>query len=414
MSKVGITKVLALARDDWQVKRYMNFICRDNWEVLFDDKWEKEVVDEVEPDIILTLADSYFSIYHLCNRARERKIPVLLVLDGLLEWRHTWENPRFAYGGNVPLYQPVECDKIACYGWQNARTLESWGNIGKCELVGDPRFDQYLNLKRITHDGKKRLMIMSANTPGYTNEQKSNVVRAFKDLKTYLDKRDDIEIIWRLRKTMDKELAVEDNNGSVYGRTLTEILPHMDAVISQPSTVVLEPMLLNIPTALLDYQNAPRYIHAVWHINSGAVIEKTIEKMLNPEPYALLYQDELLHNQLECGSPAKPRLIKLIQSMADIAKDARSKGSVANFPYRIIPRNENGKSFNPSPYDYENLFPSHPVFSQSDTNKLKIELAYTKQELEKAKKELSARGISYWITLGFRKIRLYLKKRFSK
>lgn len=412
MSKVGITKVLALARDDWQVKRYMNFICRDNWEVLFDDKWEKKVVDEVEPDIILTLADSYFSIYHLCNRARERKIPVLLILDGLLEWRHTWENPRFAYGGGVPLYQPVECDKIACYGWQNARTLESWGNIGKCELVGDPRFDQYLNLKRIIHDGKKRLMIMSANTPGYTNEQKSNVVGAFKDLKTYLDKRDDIEIIWRLRKAMDKELAVANKNGSVYGRTLTEILPHMDAVISQPSTVVLEPMLLNIPTALLDYQNAPRYIHAVWHINSGAVIEKTIEKMLNPEPYALLYQDELLHNQLECRTPAAYRLVSLIEKMVELGRDARKYDKELFFPSRILHPEVNGYALPSELFDLSLLYPGHPILREKDLNKLQHELIYAKQELELVKKELDIRGISYWTTLGLRKLHQYIKKKF--
>ena len=106
-----------------------------------------------------------------------RGLPMALMMDGVIEWRHEWEDPNFGAGGRIAYYQPIVTDKVACIGWQAARTLEAWGNVGKCEIIGMPRFDQYLEqpVALVPHDGKKRLLIMTANTPGFTPEQIAQV-----------------------------------------------------------------------------------------------------------------------------------------------------------------------------------------------------------------------------------------------
>ena len=42
------------------------------------------------------------------------------------------------------IFQPVVGHKIACLGRSQARILESWGNVGKCEIVGAPRLDRLI------------------------------------------------------------------------------------------------------------------------------------------------------------------------------------------------------------------------------------------------------------------------------
>lgn len=407
-------KVLALARGDWQTKRFMNFCCRENWKVYFDSTWKTEVIESVNPDIILTLADSYYEIYKMVLAAREKNIPTLLIMDGLLEWRHTWENNRFGYGGSVPLYQPVECDKIACYGWQNARTLESWGNVGKCEIVGDPRFDVYLGKGKIPHAGPKRILIISANTPGYNDTQKYFAKQGFNGLQEYFRNRRDVEVIWRLRKGLDIELGVEEINGAKYGTSLSDILPNIDCAISQASTVVLEPMLVRVPTAIIDFSNSPQYIYSVWNISAHSQIEQVVNEIVNPSAKCMSYQDELLHNQLECWTPAQNRLVKLVEEMAVIGRKSRDTGMESAYPGRILTVDVGGASLPSELFVMSQLYPDHPVLSETGINRLRLELIYANQELKYARNELEVRNIKYWISLLFRNMaRLYAQVRKS-
>ena len=40
--------------------------------------------------------------------------------------------------------KPLMGHKLACLGRAQARTVESWGGLGKCEIVGQPRFDEMM------------------------------------------------------------------------------------------------------------------------------------------------------------------------------------------------------------------------------------------------------------------------------
>jgi hypothetical protein len=190
------------------------------------------VLHKHAPDILLTLTCHNYQIVACIEEARRLAIPSLLMMDGILEWRHTWENPVYGTGGGIPYDQPVANDKIACFGWQSARTLEGWGNIGKCEMVGAPRFDHYLEkpLERSPHAGSRRLLIMTANTPGFTADQSCLIEQSLRDVKTYLETQQEWEPIWRVRRGLDEIIGLTDRYPNLRSQPLRAALEATDAV----------------------------------------------------------------------------------------------------------------------------------------------------------------------------------------
>ena len=91
-----------------------------------------------------------------------------------------------------------------------------------------------------------------------------------------------VEIIWRL----PPELAdfINENIASPIkdysGNEFAEILQSVDALITTPSTTMLEGMIKGIPVVLLDYTNSPHYVPAAWSITAPNHIEKVIRKRI--------------------------------------------------------------------------------------------------------------------------------------
>lgn len=403
MSSLSIS-VLALARGEWQEARYRSISNGLDWSITMDATWEKARIDELEPDIILSLTDSYYETYRLVKHARAKRIPTLLMMDGSFEWRHTWENPRFTSVARVPYFQPTSFDKVACYGWQSVRTLESWGNIGKCELVGDPRHDKYLTIRRIPHSGRPRILVMSANSPGYISSQLELARRSFEDLDRILNTDFNVDVVWRLRKGLDTLLGVRGTASNSFGETLYEILPQMDAVISQPSTAALEAMLVGLPTAIVDYGNTPQYLGSAWRISACEHIKPVVEGLLGADAKYMVFQDEVLHNQLECLSPAKPRLIQLIERMVDYGRRARAENSELAYPVRILSPELNGHLPSSEHFQLQTLYPAISAFASEEVTALQIELANAYQELSMLRKELETRRVRYWFSIVARKL----------
>src|SRR5690606_26291803 len=96
-------------------------------------------------DLMLVSDEYYSEVSVVVTQLVRDGVPVLHVADGVVEWRNTWENPRsLTPDAGMPLFQPIVSHKMACLGRSQIRSLESWGNLGRCELVGVPRFDRLL------------------------------------------------------------------------------------------------------------------------------------------------------------------------------------------------------------------------------------------------------------------------------
>jgi len=404
-------KVLALSFK--QHDHYAPLYEEEGLEIIETDDAEPERLDEWDVDVVLTLSNDFWRSGRLVRAARQRRIPTLYMLDGVLEWRHQWQNPKFGAGGKVPFGQIITADKVACLGWRSARTLESWGAIGKCEVVGIPRFDHYIKepVQRKFHGGPKRLLVMTANTPGFTSSQVATVKRALRDVKDALSNAPGWEPIWRVRGSIDKELDLADRYPHLQGLSLREVFAEADAVLTTPSTVVLESMLAGLPTAILDYSNSPPYLTAAWMVTAPVHIPSVLEELPEPTAPRLLYQHEVLHDNLACFTPATARLGHLIRNMAAEGRRARQAGRTPKYPARIVPPEHGGLLLPPEDLDYAKLYPRHPIFAKNSLWELQLELTQARREIEYLRNRLRARGPGYWFARGMKYLYQKIRRR---
>ncbi len=362
--------VLALSRN--QHHHLASIAGIPEFNLIETDDWRPEYVRDLNPDLLLTLSSEWYEAFACIQEARNLFIPSLYLMDGILEWRHQWENPLWGAGGGAPYNQPIFTDKAACLGRRSMRTLETWGNINKCELVGMPRFDHYLEnpVKVLPHEGRKRLLVMTANTPGFSPEQISVVAQSLTDVRNFLSTQETWEPIWRVHKDMEKRLGLIDNFTELRGKPLRAVLSLADAVLTTPSTVILESMLSGLPTALLDYSNSPQYIQTAWVINAQAHLPVVLGEMGNPPARRKVFQDEILHDCLECYTTASPRLINLIVELIGIGRNARYQKETPKFPRRILPLDMDGFAIPSENFNLSLLYPEHPIFKNSDVQAL--------------------------------------------
>lgn len=317
---------------------------------------------------------------------RRRAIPSLYVLDGILEWRHTWEIGDLFAGQPVrPKYQPILSDKAACIGRSQARLLESLGNIGKCEVTGLLRLDSLLASRPRRREAGEpyRMLVATARTPGFASEQVERTTESLLDLKRWFEAHSAvegvrIEPVWRLTGELDRAIGVENTLGDL---GLAEQLGSIDAVITTPSTVMLEGMLFGLPVALLDYHNRPHYVPAAWAITAPGHLDEVLPQLVHRDPARMLYQDTVLHDALECRSPAAPRFAALMQGMIESGRECRRQGKPLALPTRILTDPQDGHHLPEERFDLRTLHPDHPVFGEMDLVELQAEVAHLRRAL---------------------------------
>lgn len=274
---------------------------------------------------------------------RENRIPILILADGILEYRNTWQNPAIEPDA---MYQPVVGHKMACIGPSQARWVSAWGNSAKCEVVGLPRLDGYLSRdwKRREPDNEFRVLVMTARKPGFTPEQNRITMRSLRHLMeevtregTLPDGRS-IKLIWRVTSDLPEQLGISNELLDIQGSDLADSLARVDAVIGTYSTTLLESALANRPTACLDYHNVPGYISPTWKITCRNQILDTIREMSDCDPIRLRFQNEALADALECSPSATERMVTLISRMAIEGQLCRAESRQVQFSPCILDR----------------------------------------------------------------------------
>ncbi len=312
----------------------------------------------------------------IIRNAMQSNIPVLIIADGIIEYRNTWLNPHIIPGS---VFQSVAGHKIAVIGRAQARIIESWGVFGKCEIVGCPRFDPLLkqeSKESLCHNSNFNILIATARTPAFTNKQKEAVLLALLDLKKWISETQQldgksIKATWRLSDNLIKDLNLRDNPNSSLG--FAEVLQDADALITTPSTSMLEGMLCNIPVALLDYTNSPSYTPPAWSITSPTHIDSIIRELANPSEVRMLFQKMCLHDALECKSPSTPRMTRLISQMIEIGNKCRNQGNPLTFPSHILPEPSDSQNAEEHPLHLAALFPETPSVTTKSSVDLQVE-----------------------------------------
>lgn len=328
----------------------------------------------------------------LIRKAVEQNIPTLILADGVLEYNNIWNNPQTTPGC---VFQPVLGHKIAVIGRSQKRVLEAWGNVGKCEVIGLPRLDQYLKRKpRVRQPNEDfKILIMTGKNPGYMDEQIEQVTRGLVDLRNWFEHNTNFEglkivPVWRIADSIAKEIGVGSQISDLSGQELFRVLQEVDALITAPSTAILEGLLQGIPVALLNYSNLPQYVIPSWSINCQSQIANVIRELIWPPEPKMLFQDSVLHDSLECHSPSVPRMHVLIDRMVHIGRSFRDIQKEVNFPSSILQSENSNYHLPEEKFDMQKLYPEHPVFSEMDKLKLQIKVQHLDRWRKKAEVEI--------------------------
>ncbi|MDG1514017.1 MAG: hypothetical protein P8R31_20140 [Mariniblastus sp.] len=321
------------------------------------------------------------------------QIPILILADGILEYRNTWQNPTIADGS---IFQPMLGHKLACIGNSQARHIESWGNSGKCEVTGLPRFDsvfdsEYLPIQK---DGPFRLLIATANSPAFDAAQRNHVVQSIQALQQRFEKNQqinerDVEVTWRLTDGLHEELNLpRRRDQSDRPHTLSDMVELSDAVITTPSTLYLDSVTKNRPTAILDFNNTPAYVNSAWTISAPLHINDVLKELENPPPPKLFYQQTALRDHLEHRGSAKQRMHQLIETMVEIGVKARASNESLHFPQKILQTNPREIQTTETNWDTHCLYPNNPVFQNTQVTRLQQELNQAIARLNQLPNEL--------------------------
>jgi hypothetical protein len=365
-----------------------------------------EVVQEFDEDwsppdgTALVVTPSHYEARDLRLLRRlqaEGRTGVLILSDGILEYRNTWENPKLPPGA---LFQPVRGHKIACLGRSQVRTLEAWGNVGRCELVGLPCLDAMLGRRpRVRAGGEPfRILVTTALTPAFSPEQRTLVRRSLADLRYWQLQNPRVggvrlELVWRLTGELEASLGLPAARRLDVRPPLAQALEGVDAVITTPSTVQLEAMLQGVPVALLDYTNSPAYVPAAWSITAPRHLESVLPQLVDPPAPRRLHQHVILHDALECHTPAAPRMQALVEAMLTAVDVSRSDGTPLRFPPRILVDEHSGHSAPEPSWDLAALFPDATALRETDLGRLQrrtAELEHVSRRLPWVEQERAA------------------------
>jgi hypothetical protein len=364
----------------------------DRMRFVYDTDWEPTALVLARPDAVLCVNDWPAEIARCLDAARAAGIPSLVLQDGVLEWRCQYENPLFAGGGGAPQHQPVLADKIACIGASSARHLASWGNETRVEITGMPRLD-FLEARRVPAPASpgRRVLVMTAKKAGFSKAQVAVTLQSLQDVRMELARREDLEVRWRVARDLAPALAVTNELRQLSGGELAEQLAWADAVITTPSTALLETMLLDRPVACLDYHNTPRFVPTAWTISAPVHIAGVVDELLRPPATKMAFQRECLADAVACRGRASECTVELIDRLVAWARSRVQQSTVVWLPPAGMLPVPQGIMHRPPPL--AELYPDQPVFAEADPIALQVRIARLQHDNDRLRRELARHSI---------------------
>ena len=349
-------------------------------------------------DLVLLNDETWPYCAEALAAGRERGVPSLHLADGILEWHNLWENPRtLTETRGSPLFQPVLSDKIACIGRSQARMLEALGNVGQCEVTGSPRFDRMRGVTRRTRppSAPVRILVATANQPAFSDGQRSHVETSLAALKRWADQHGRVdgaavELVWRLTAGLDAVVGVPAANRRAPDLAIQ--LSDVDAVITTPSSLQIEAMLVGLPVALLDFANRPHYVPAAFTATAADHIPDLVAHLVSPSPARMLHQQAILDDAVEWRTPAADCVAALADRMIAIGRESRLLGQAVRFPKRLASRPEAEEGPAP-PLVRAALHEGHPLLAESDVEALRTEVAHLRRALRLGPSQIVYRAL---------------------
>jgi len=260
------------------------------------------------------------------------QVPILILMDGILEFRNTWRHPQLPIG---TFLHPAIGHKIACLGSSQSRWLESWGNAGKCEIVGLPRLDGWAErCREFATTGADstpfRLLIASARRIGFTSEQSRDTIEIFRQLRERLRQRTqvggrELDVRWRVSDELADAISLTPDTNR-RSESLAGEIGRAQAILTTPSTLMLEGMLAGKPVAAIDPHNVPVYVPTAWTIRRADDFDRVVSDMQAADPALLAFQHQTLRDAYQTNESATQRMRRLVERLIEAAAQLRSAG----------------------------------------------------------------------------------------
>lgn len=231
--------------------------------VLYERLWDREMRfgHHAIPEVIdgahaLAFADLSYNAHLAPTRlARERRIPTLLLADGVVEYANTCRNP---WLGPAHL-QHTPHDLVLAMGPLQAKILEQLGN--RVTTTGLPRlddFEQGITAARQHVEPNQWLLVATALTPAMDDDALERVRHMLRSLRDEADHRN-LRTRWRIAPQLADAIGVPVDTAP-----LTESLAGARATLTTASTLAVESMLAGVPTAVAHPHPWPLWVPAAW------------------------------------------------------------------------------------------------------------------------------------------------------
>jgi hypothetical protein len=325
----------------------------------------EEVLSAARPGDVAVFYSEHFDRFRsLCVNLKRQNVATLYAIDGILEWRNAWANRPDELACPWTM-RPCLSHVVASIGPRQAAVLEAWGNP-QVVPVGLPRLDALCRngsrtwpapdfsgaasgSQSLPRDGERifRVLVLTAKCPGFTAEQIETTLQSLRALQSVVrheprmsDCR--IELVWRLTGGLEQRLGVTNSGMAdpsglatqdlapqdLAPQDLATVIGGCDAVITTPSTAMLEGMLCQRPVAILDFHNTPVYADAVFRISAADQIGPVIRQLIQFQTSPALQQHQafLLQENLWADGQATARLADLLGWMQVQSRAAADRG----------------------------------------------------------------------------------------
>ena len=277
---------------------------------------------------VVAVADTRsFDRLNILRQARDIGACTVLLMDGIVEHRNTFRNPR----AGPRFLRPAPVDVVACAGPVDEQHLAELGN--DAVATGLPRL---AGIVPMPLPARPAVMVATALQPAFDADERSRLVHALASLRDRLDAHG-VKVLWRLTGGLAGELGVEPDTAP-----LIESLAAASAVISTPSTLLIEAMRAGRPTALLFPFAGPCWQQAVWILDETyparpELTDAVIRELLAPTDEQVRRQHAVLTEMHRQGGPPAEAVADLLVDLVERPRRKQRPASVLD-PVRLPPR----------------------------------------------------------------------------
>jgi hypothetical protein len=285
------------------------------------------------------ISDEWAPQVRACIAACKLKgVPTFHILDGVIRWKNLFENPRSLVPENgTPFMRPLMSDMTFVMGDLQAAVLRWLGNTMIC-VSGLPRFASYEPKSCSFGDHPHpRLLLASSNRPWYTESQRDFFIPSFQRLLDVL-KRDCASLGVPLHCRLSPLVEWENVEPAWLGPhpPFHEQLQSCSALITTPSTIAVEAMLLGIPTLIFDPWADPILTPSPWVADHANAVSTLLPSLLSPSKEKASLQDFILHLTVRDSRNSTELIVNVIAQEVE-KRRAQFSGSTSQQPDQVFP-----------------------------------------------------------------------------